>query len=268
MPSSTLTKAPSMSTTSVRERMISAVFDTQTKVQDAVKRLIDRGVPADNISVIGRNFESKTKIAGFITKNDVILGGLKQGAIFGSLFGSVLTLLTGVGVLFIPFIGPVVAAGPIGAVLLGAASGAIAGSVGAGLGSLLMTLGMPEEKAAIYQTLVSAGEFLLMAEVTEARSGEYQLLIESAGGKEIHMGEQVLPRPSTGRLNQPEDLAPEVRAHLSPAAQVLFMAEYNAEIDGGNDSPSAEHHAWEVVRQMFNENHEGIWSDPKSGLQN
>ena len=152
MPSSTLTKVSPTSATLVRERMISAVFDTQPKVQDAVKRLIDRGVSADNISVIGRNFESKTKIAGFITKNDVILGGLKQGAIFGSLFGSVLTLLTGVGVLFIPFIGPVVAAGPIGAVLLGAASGAIAGSVGAGLGSLLMTLGMPEEKAAIYQT--------------------------------------------------------------------------------------------------------------------
>jgi len=74
---------------------------------------------------------------------------LRTGAIFGSLFGSFLSLLTGVGVLFIPFVGPIVAAGPIGAVLLGAASGAIAGSAGAGLVSVLTALGMPEDKAAV-----------------------------------------------------------------------------------------------------------------------
>jgi len=43
-----------------------------------------------------QNFHSETKIAGFITKKDVILGGLRQGAIFGSLFGSALALLSGV----------------------------------------------------------------------------------------------------------------------------------------------------------------------------
>jgi hypothetical protein len=73
---------------------------------------------------MGRNFQSKTRISGFITKLNVILGGLRTGAIFGSLFGSFLSLLTGIGVLFIPFLGPVVAARPIGALLLGAASSA------------------------------------------------------------------------------------------------------------------------------------------------
>jgi hypothetical protein len=71
----------------------------------------------------------------------VIFGGLRSGAIFGSLFGSFLALLSGVGVLFIPFVGPVVAAGPLGALLLGAASGAIAGSAGAGLGFRSRSLG-------------------------------------------------------------------------------------------------------------------------------
>ncbi len=66
---------------------------------------------------MGRNFQSETRIAGFISKKDVIFGGLRTGAVFGSF----LSLLTGVGVLFIPFVGPILAAGPIGAVLLGAA---------------------------------------------------------------------------------------------------------------------------------------------------
>lgn len=141
------------------ERTISAVYKEQNQVDDVIRRLLDRGVPRDHISVMGRNFKSETRIAGFITKKDVILGGLRTGAIFGSLFGSFLSLLTGVGVLFIPFVGPIVAAGPIGALLLGAASGAIAGSAGAGLVSVLATLGMPEDKAAVYQTRLQAGEF-------------------------------------------------------------------------------------------------------------
>ena len=40
---------------------------------------------------------------------------------------------------------------------------------------------MPEDKAAIYETRLKAGEFLIMAEVPANKSGEYQLLIESAG---------------------------------------------------------------------------------------
>ncbi len=59
----------------------------------------------------------------------------------------------------------------MGAALLGAASGALAGSAGAGLVSALVTLGMPEEKAAIYQTRIEAGDFLVAVEVPADKSG-------------------------------------------------------------------------------------------------
>ena len=127
------------------------------------------------------------------------------------MFGSFLGLLTGVGVLFIPFVGTVVAAGPLGALLLGAASGALAGSAGAGLVSALVALGMPEDKAAIYQTRIEAGEFLVMAEVPADRSGEFQLLLESAGGQEVHTSETTLPRACPGKCNDVSELSPEVR---------------------------------------------------------
>ncbi|HEY9596310.1 MAG TPA: general stress protein, partial [Cyanophyceae cyanobacterium] len=100
------------------ERTVSGVFKEEQQLDNVVRRLIDRGVPQDHISVMGKNFQSNTRITGFISKRDVILGGLRTGAIFGSLFGSFLSLLTGVGILFIPFVGSVVAAGPLGAVLL------------------------------------------------------------------------------------------------------------------------------------------------------
>lgn len=245
------------------ERTITAVLKEEKQVDQVVRRLIDRGIPSDHISLMGQNFESKTRISGFISKKDVILGGLRTGAVFGSLFGSLLSLFTGMGVLFIPFIGSVVAAGPITSVLLGAASGAIAGSAGAGLASALVTLGMPKEKAAIYETRVKAGEYLLMAEVPANKSGEYQLLIESAGGEEIHINDSTLPRPCAGKCGNVDDLSPEVRSHLSPEAQQDFIESYNQALDESSDEIKAEHQAWANIKDEYDEDENGVWSKRK-----
>ena len=245
------------------EKTITAVLQEESQVDNVIRRLIDRGVDRDHISVMGRNFQSQTRIAGFISKKDVILGGLRTGAVFGSLFGSLLSLLTGVGVLFIPFIGSVVAAGPISSVLLGAATGALAGSAGAGLASALSTLGMPEDKATIYETRLKAGEFLVMAEVPANKSGEYQLLIESEGGEEIHVSDKTLPRPCPGMCNGVEDLSPEVRAHLSEEAQQDFIKSYNSVYQETNDEMKAEQSAWNAIKDKYDEDENGIFSKAK-----
>ncbi len=258
--------AASQPSSSAAERTISAIFKEQQQIDNVIRRLLDRGISRDDISVVGKNFHSETKIAGFITKKDVILGGLRQGAIFGSIFGSALALLTGVGVLFVPFIGTLVAAGPLGAALLGAASGAIAGSAGAGLVSAFVALGIPEEKAAVYQTRIEAGEFLVAVEVPANKSGEIQLLLESAGGEEIHTNQTPLPRKSSGQLESPDDLSPEIRSHLSPDAQKTFIANYNTALSEGNDEAKAEHHAWDVVAEQFEQDENGFWSKAKAKL--
>ncbi|MDJ0571639.1 MAG: ChaB family protein [Pleurocapsa sp. MO_192.B19] len=245
------------------ERTITAVLKEEKQVDNVVRRLIYRGIPQDHISIMGQNFQSESPIAGFISKRDVIWGGLRTGAVFGSLFGSLLSLLTGVGVLFIPFIGSVVAAGPISAVLLGAATGAIAGSAGAGLASALTTLGMPEDQAAIYETRLKAGEFLLMAEVPKAKSGEYKLLIESAGGEEMHINNSTLTRACPDGCNEVEDLSPEVRSHLSEAAQQVFIDSYNTVLDETDDETKAEQQAWATIRNKYGEDQNDIWSQAK-----
>ena len=260
----TATGAPAtQSNVSTTERTVSAIFQQREQIDNVVRRLLDRGIPRDHISVIGKNFHSETKITGFITKKDVILGGLRQGGIFGSIFGSALGLLTGVGVLFVPFIGTVVAAGPIGGALLGAATGAIAGGAGGGLASALATLGMPEEKAAIYQTRVEAGEFLVAANVSEDKAGEIQLLLQSAGGEETHVNETALPRKGTGEIEDPAHLSPEIRSHLSEDAQRTFIANYNSSLAETGDEDKAEHHAWDVVCQQFEQDENGVWSKSK-----
>ncbi len=245
------------------ENTISAVFKEQQQIDVIIQRLLDNGVPSDHISVMGRNFQSETRIAGFMTKKDVILGGLRTGAIFGSLFGSFLSLLTGVGVLFIPFIGPIVAAVPISALLLGAASGAIAGSAGAGLVSVLTTFGMPEDKATIYQTRLQAGEFLLLTEVPSDRLQQVQSLLENAGAEEIHTLKKTLPHSCPGICNSPADLSPEIRVHLSEEAQRKFVERYNAVFQETNNESTAEQSAWKTIHDQFDEDARGVWSKAK-----
>lgn len=245
------------------ERTISAVFEEQSEIDAVIRRLLARNVSRDHISVMGQNFQSETRISGFLTKKDVILGGLRSGAIFGSLFGSLLGLLTGVGVLFVPFVGPIVAAGPIGGLLLGATSGALAGSAGAGLASVLVAIGLPEEKAAIYQTRIQAGEFVLMVEVPAERSGEIQMLVESAGGKEIHTLDKPLSNVCDGRCGGVDDLAPEVRNHLSEDAQKDFIDAYNEEYEKNSNASAAEEAAWAAIQEKYEEDESGIWSKQK-----
>lgn len=136
-------------------------------------------------------------------------------------------------------------------------------SAGAGLVSAFVALGIPEDKAAVYQTRIKAGEFLVAVEAPADKSGEIKLLLESAGGEEIHTNEQPLPRKRSGQLENPSDLSPEIRSHLSEDAQRLFIANYNQALTESSDESKAEHHAWDTVHQQFEQDENGNWSKSK-----
>ncbi|MCJ2544609.1 ChaB family protein [Thermostichus vulcanus] len=245
------------------QKCVSAAFKEESKLHDCIQRLLNRGVPNDRISIIGRNFQTEAKITGFVTRKDVIVDGLTSGAIYGSLFGSLLGALTGIGVLFIPFLGAVVAAGPLGAALLGATGGALYGALGAGLGSALISLGMPQDKAAIYQTRVQAGEFLLVVQVPEEKSGETYLLLQSAGGEELSITDLNLPSEPEGSLT-PETLSPDIRSDLSEEAQQTFVEAYNQSRQESEDHGNALLKAWAKVKSLFDRDDRGIFSKRKS----
>ena len=245
----------------LEKKCVSATFKEEKKLQDAVQRLLNRGIAKEDISIIGRNFQTEAKITGFLTKKDIILDGLTSGALYGSLFGSVLSLLSGVGVLFIPFLGTVVAAGPLAAALLGATSGALYGAIGAGLGSVLISLGMAQERAAIYQTRVQAGEFLIVAEVPADRSGEIFLLLQSAGGEEVAITDMQIPRGAEGKLAGVEEIPPDIKSGMSEEAQQQFVESYNQAFEKSPENALME--AWKKVKQLFDRDDQGIFSKRK-----
>ncbi|MCF2972170.1 ChaB family protein [Synechococcus sp. Nb3U1] len=126
---------------------------------------------------------------------------------------------------------------------------------------------MPQDKAAIYQTRVQAGEFLLVVQVPEEKSGETYLLLQSSGGEELSINDLNLPSEPEGSLT-PETISPDIRSDLSEEAQQTlqqtFVEAYNQSRQDNYDHSNALLRAWDKVKQFFERDDKGIFSKRKS----
>lgn len=102
----------------------------------------------------------------------------RSGAVVGGLAG----LLTGLAVLAIPGIGPIVAAGPIA----GALVGLVAGTLGGGLLGALLDAGVPEEQAHAFAGRVAAGEVLLTVRTDRVSRPAVHNILAANGAADIH----------------------------------------------------------------------------------
>jgi hypothetical protein len=104
--------------------------------------------------------------------------GVGTGGVVGGAFG----WLAGIGVLAIPGVGPLVAAGPIVAALSGAAVGAAVG----GLTGALVGLGMPEFEAKRYEGKIKSGNILISVHTESAEQRNMaKAIFEAADADDI-----------------------------------------------------------------------------------
>jgi hypothetical protein len=98
------------------------------------------------------------------------------------LIGGTLGLLAGIGLLAIPGVGPLIAAGPIMAALAGlGVGGAVGGFTGA-----LVGMGIPEYEAKRYEGRVKEGGILLSAHCdTSEQVKRAKEVMERTGGEDI-----------------------------------------------------------------------------------
>lgn len=131
------------------------IYQTRTNAEEAVDALKAAGFRNTDISVLfPENVGSKDFAHEKHTKAPE---GVAAGVVPGAVVGGALGWLAGIGALAIPGIGPLVAAGPIVAMLAGV--GAV-GAIGAIAGALI-GLGMPEYEAKRYEGRVRHGGILL-----------------------------------------------------------------------------------------------------------
>jgi hypothetical protein len=157
-----------------------AIYRSREAVEEAVGVLEAGGFRRADISVLLPENEGTKDLAH--EKHTKAPEGTTAGTVTGGAIGGILGGLIGGGLISIPGLGPLLAAGPIIAALTGLGSG---GVVGGAIGALV-GLGIPEYEAKRYAGRIKSGGLLLSVHCdnTEWERRARQML-EQTGGEEI-----------------------------------------------------------------------------------
>jgi hypothetical protein len=154
-------------------RTVSALFDTYAAASSAVGALEAAGIPHADISIVANNSDSWHKGDASDAADDA-----GKGAGIGAAVGGLGGLLTGLGLMAIPGVGPVVAAGWLASTAAGALAGAAVGGAAGGLIGGLTDAGVPERDAHVYAEGVRRGGTLVTARVDDTRAAAAQAILD------------------------------------------------------------------------------------------
>ncbi len=194
--------------------VITRLFDTYEHASQAVGELEASGIPHSDISIIANN-QGGTVPAGTdsaYTAEDRESGtgtGAGTGATLGTVLGGGAGLLAGLGMLAIPGIGPVVAAGWLVATAVGAGVGAGAGGL---LGSLVGA-GVSEEDAHVYAEGVRRGGTLVTARVDEGQRAAVESVMDRFSGTDASVRGQQYRADGWEKF---DEMAPAYQAGATP----------------------------------------------------
>ena len=160
---------------------ISRLYDNYSDAERAVTRLEDAGVPHSDISIVANNSDnwygsSSGKVDRDRDGVDDRAEGAGTGAGIGAGVGGAAGLLAGLGLLAIPGLGPVVAAGWLASTAVGAAAGAATG----GIVGALTEAGVSKEEASRYAEGVRRGGTLVSARVADQDRARLDALLDQS----------------------------------------------------------------------------------------
>lgn len=197
--------------------VITRLFDTYEHATQAVTELEASGIPHGDISIVASNqggaipVRQTNDTTGVGThEGDTEAGtGAGTGATLGTVLGGGAGLLAGLGMLAIPGVGPVVAAGWLIATAVGAGVGAGAGGL---LGSLVGA-GVDEKDAHVYAEGVRRGGTLVTARVDEGQRATVEGVMDRFSGVDASArGDQY----RSGGWEKFDEMAPAYEAGATP----------------------------------------------------
>lgn len=152
-------------------KTLTRLFDQRSDAEGAVRALEGLGIPHDDISLVANNADGSHAGNGTGTGDAAAHpdhdGDVSRGTSTGALLGGAGGLLAGLGLLAIPGLGPVVAAGWLVAAATGAGIGALGGAATGGIVGALKGAGHTDEEAHVYSEGVRRGGTLLSARVPD-----------------------------------------------------------------------------------------------------
>jgi hypothetical protein len=157
-------------------RTITRLFDDYSDAKAAVTDLERLGVPHSDLSIVANNTHGDHDVSDVNAHGDVT-----RGASTGAALGGVGGLLAGLGLLAIPGLGPIVAAGWLASTAVGAAIGGVGGAATGGIVGALKNAGESEEDAHVYSEGVRRGGTLVSARVEDSLASEAEAVLNRRG---------------------------------------------------------------------------------------
>ena len=166
---------------------ISRLYDSYSEASEAVANLEAAGVKHSNISILASNadnwYSADRKPGTFPDRDldgkDDRAEAASTGAGVGATVGGAAGLLAGLGLMAIPGVGPVVAAGWLVATLTGAAAGGATGGI---IGALTQA-GVSKEEADVYAEGLRRGGAVVSARVADADAPRLQAIMDRSSVK-------------------------------------------------------------------------------------
>ena len=152
---------------------ITRLFDDYADAKTAVGDLETFGIPHGDISIVANDAHGEHAAAGDSVNED---GDVSRGTSTGAVLGGAGGLLAGLGLLAIPGLGPIVAAGWLAATAVGAGIGAAGGAVTGGIVGALKEAGHSEEEAHAYSEGVRRGGTLVSARVPDGDATQVEAI--------------------------------------------------------------------------------------------
>lgn len=150
--------------------VVTGFFSSRGQAEEAIKKLREQGFDRE-ISMVAKGDQKEGPRTSNFTGGDAVSDGATSGAALGGLAG----LALGAGALAIPGFGPLLAAGPVAAMLSGAATGGIAGG--------LVDYGIPAEKGKEFENRIKQGKMLVSVQTDRAQQAAQTL--GQAGGENV-----------------------------------------------------------------------------------
>ncbi|WP_075258446.1 general stress protein [Herbaspirillum camelliae] len=154
-----------------------ATYSTHVQAETAIKELQRLGFDMKKISIVGRDYRLEEHVVGFLNAGTRAKIYGKLGAFWGGLLG----VLFGSALFSFPALGPVVALGPIAALIFSGLEGAVVVGGVSALAGALTAIGIPKDSVLRYQNCLQAGEFLLVVHGDEKEVVRAKTLLAASG---------------------------------------------------------------------------------------
>jgi hypothetical protein len=139
-------------------KAVAGVYKNHTAVEVAVMELQKAGLDMKTLSVAGKDYHSDEHVVAYYNTGE----RMKAWGEIGGFWNGLWELLFGAAFFFVPGLGPISVAGPLGSSIVKALEGSVVVGILGAVGVGLFSIGIPKDSAIKYETMLKADRFIVI----------------------------------------------------------------------------------------------------------